>query len=104
MHSAIRIRWNAYAELMKSGRLGAEGAGEIPPEISSATYSGCVPRICGSRGERNPKKSDGVLRNGCSAKYAWIAAQGKAFALPELCDVREDQRHFRNDAPTESQC
>ena len=23
-------------------------------------------------GERNPKKSDGVLRKGCAVKYAWI--------------------------------
>jgi hypothetical protein len=33
------------------------------------------------------KKSGGVLRKGCSVKYAWIAAAGKAFALSEMCDV-----------------
>jgi len=38
-------------------------------------------------GERNSKKSDGVLRKGCSVKYAWIAGQGEAFALSEMCDV-----------------
>ena len=36
-------------------------------------------------GERNHKKSSGVLRAGCSVKYAWIDVHGKVFALTEMC-------------------
>ncbi len=33
------------------------------------------------------KESNGVLRNGCSVNYAWIAEQSKIFPLTEMCDV-----------------
>ncbi|MHB8849218.1 MAG: IS3 family transposase [Burkholderiales bacterium] len=36
-----------------------------------------------------PKKSDGVLREGCAVKYAWIDMQRQAFALVEMCEVLE---------------
>lgn len=34
---------------------------------------------------RNPKKSDGVLRERCAVKYAWIDGQRKAYPLPAMC-------------------
>ncbi|GAB1394886.1 hypothetical protein MASR1M60_30500 [Rhodocyclaceae bacterium] len=33
---------------------------------------------------RNPKKSDGVLRERCAGKYAWIDGQRKAYPLPAM--------------------
>lgn len=33
------------------------------------------------------ERSSGVLREGCSVKYAWIDGHSKAFALTELCAV-----------------
>ena len=34
---------------------------------------------------RNSKKSDGVLRERCAVKYAWIDAQRKTYPLPAMC-------------------
>ena len=38
-------------------------------------------------GERNPKKSDGILREGCAVKYAWIDAHRRTYGLAESCAV-----------------
>ncbi|MCZ2438921.1 MAG: IS3 family transposase [Burkholderiales bacterium] len=34
-----------------------------------------------------PKKSDGVLCEGCAVKYAWIDAQRREYPLPDMCEV-----------------
>ena len=36
-------------------------------------------------GMRNPKICDGVLRERCAVKYAWIDGQRKAYPLPAMC-------------------
>jgi HTH-like domain len=56
-----------------------------------ARSDGVVPTAIRGRsaeaGERDHKKSSGVLRAGCAVKYAWIGAHIKAFALIEMCAV-----------------
>jgi putative transposase len=38
-------------------------------------------------GELITKKSEGVLRKGCSVRYTWIAEQGKSYPLTEIFDA-----------------
>ena len=42
-----------------------------------------------ANGERNPKKSGGVLRQGCAVKYACIDRMRSDYPLPMLCRVLE---------------
>ena len=46
---------------------------------------------------RNSKKSDGVLRERCAVKYAWIDAQGKA--SPQAVSASGYQAWKRGGAP-----
>jgi len=35
----------------------------------------------------NSKKSDGILREGCAMKYAWIDAHRQDYDLTEMCET-----------------
>ncbi len=73
------------------GRRKGAGSKVVTPEAME--LSRLRAEVPAEAGERNNRKSSGALREGCSVKHAWMAAQDKAYAFRnERCSRRKHQR------------
>ncbi|MBE7521964.1 MAG: IS3 family transposase [Burkholderiales bacterium] len=73
-----------WVKAAKAGKLNPPGAKAITPEqmeLSRVRAENARLRM----ENEIPKKSDGVLRERCTVKYAWIDTQRKNFPLPTMC-------------------
>ncbi|MFZ6755998.1 IS3 family transposase [Undibacterium sp. Ji50W] len=77
-----------WVKAAASGKLNGVGSRVVTPEeMELSRLRAEVARL--KRENEINKKSSGVLCEGCSVKYAWIDAQGKSFALSDMCKILE---------------
>ncbi len=74
-----------WVKAFDAGKLNGPGTKQVTPE-QMALPSACR-ESAAQTGERNPKKSGGVLCERSTVKYAWIDVHRDEFELAPMCDA-----------------
>ena len=73
-----------WVKAAQAGKLNGLNAGRGDARRDGAVAS-ARRELPSHAGERNHKKNNGVLRERCAVKYAWIARHANSFALEQMC-------------------